>query len=244
MNTELFNEILAQLDDQASWAKRGVPSFGTGFYYVDARLSIFGNGVLWGILIEVIEVNPQSIGHYRGQNDVYRLGNNLIRPLGAKDNHSYPVSGDSDEGPVFGMYKYFDGDHLNPDIQTMKLGGHIVPVPHDPEIYGHKGIKLVDPQRIYPEDLLRALTPEYREYFFLNEYELQKEFKDPIPLLMRLDEWRHPLVLDDNVLEKPSQCETFQLIAKLIATCDPAEYKPTEKPNTHWSNWLIADQYL
>ncbi|RXK58047.1 hypothetical protein ESA94_18715 [Lacibacter luteus] len=36
---------------------------------------------------------------------------------------------------------------------------------------------------------------------------------------------------------RPSSYETWQLIAKVIATGDTTLYKPTLKPNTHWTNW-------
>lgn len=36
---------------------------------------------------------------------------------------------------------------------------------------------------------------------------------------------------------RPSSYETWQLIARVIATGDTTLYKPTLKPNTHWKNW-------
>lgn len=36
---------------------------------------------------------------------------------------------------------------------------------------------------------------------------------------------------------RPSAYETWQMIAKVITTGDVSFYKPTLKPNTHWSNW-------
>lgn len=36
---------------------------------------------------------------------------------------------------------------------------------------------------------------------------------------------------------RPSSYETWQLIAKVIVTNDPKQYKPTLEPNTHWKNW-------
>ncbi|HRX93045.1 MAG TPA: hypothetical protein P5158_02960 [Chitinophagaceae bacterium] len=36
---------------------------------------------------------------------------------------------------------------------------------------------------------------------------------------------------------RPSSYETWQLIAKVISTGDISYYKPTLKPNSHWSNW-------
>ncbi len=36
---------------------------------------------------------------------------------------------------------------------------------------------------------------------------------------------------------RPSTYETWHLIAKVIATNDPKQYKPTLESNTHWINW-------
>ncbi|GAB3848261.1 hypothetical protein GCM10028822_10860 [Hymenobacter terrigena] len=36
---------------------------------------------------------------------------------------------------------------------------------------------------------------------------------------------------------RPSSYETWQQIAKVLATGDPRYYRPTLEPNTHWSNW-------
>lgn len=36
---------------------------------------------------------------------------------------------------------------------------------------------------------------------------------------------------------RPSSEETWQQLAKLIATKDPKQYHPTLAPNTHWTNW-------
>lgn len=47
------------------------------------------------------------------------------------------------------------------------------------------------------------------------------------------DDWNRE-IWENN---RPSSYETWQLIAKVIVTNDPKQYKPTLEPNTHWSNW-------
>ena len=37
---------------------------------------------------------------------------------------------------------------------------------------------------------------------------------------------------------RPSDYETWHLIAKVIVTNDPKLYKPALGPNTHWAKWL------
>ncbi len=255
MEKKEYKKILEQLDKLAT--EYGFPAFGAGAYYVDSRISVFADKEYWGILIEVIDVSG-DINHYANHNAVYRFGNYLIRPLEAEETRFFFLTSDGDDGPVFDGY-------LNPNVKTMRLRGHLVNIPRDPRIYESKGIRLVyeneynpeaalhalengrmivNKDKIWPNVLLRAMTPEYREYFFLSDDAKQTEFLYPIPKILQLEEWRHPLYDESNILEPPSKCETFQLIAKVIATCDPGYYKPTEEPNTHWSNWLIADIYI
>jgi hypothetical protein len=257
MDIKRYKEVLNQIDSMATHPD--FPAFGSGFCYIDSRMSIYADERYWGILIETVEVNINSIGHSRNLLDINRYGNNMCGTLGFKEDQIYILTSDGDDGPLF-----VDFD-LNPNVKTMRLRGHLVPIPRDPLIYKSKGMQLIDKNdydpkesfraledgrmigikdEIWPEVLLRAMTPEYREYFFLSEEEKQAEFLQPIPQILQLEEWRHPILSEEGILEKPSTCETFQLIAKVIATCDPSLYKPTEKPNTHWSNWLIADKCL
>ena len=52
MNSELYKEVLSQLDEQSSFLNTNFPKFGSSFYYVDSRLSVFADEKYWGILIE------------------------------------------------------------------------------------------------------------------------------------------------------------------------------------------------
>lgn len=238
MDQERYQEVLDQLDEQADSINLNFPAFGAAFYYVDSRLSAFANEDYWGILIEVIEVRSADIGHHRNFNTVFRYGNFLCRPVGLKENRFCFLTSDGEDGATFDEKT----EILKPDTKTMKINSHIVPIPHDLNFYHKKGIDLPDKKEIGPRELLRALTPEYRELFFLNEEQLQTEFVHPIPKILQLEQWRHPTYDEENIIELPSTCKAFQMIAKVIATCDPGYYKPTEEPNTHWKNWLIADE--
>ena len=42
---------------------------------------------------------------------------------------------------------------------------------------------------------------------------------------------------------RPSSYETWQLIAKVIVTKDPSQYKPTLQANTHWLNWQESGSF-
>lgn len=261
MNAERYKEVLLQLDEQSTLVQMNIPLFGAGLYFIDARMSIFANKARWAILIEVVQVSTGGIHHFCNINHVYRFGNFLSRPIGLNENCYFVLTDDGDDEPLFNSHNF-----INLRAKTMELRGHLLTIPRDPKIYDSKGIKLVnsneydskaaftalengtmivDKNDISLTALLRVLTPEYRDYFFLPDEAKQAEFLYPIPKILQLEQWYHPPYDEENtLLEIPSKCETFQLIAKVIATCDPSEYKPTKKPNTHWSNWLSADKYL
>jgi hypothetical protein len=54
-------------------------------------------------------------------------------------------------------------------------------------------------------------------------------------LILQLDEWNHPDVVDDA--NRPSNSQTFKQLAQVLMTGEAEEYKPTLSPNTHWKNW-------
>jgi hypothetical protein len=97
------------------------------------------------------------------------------------------------------------------------------------------GFDLGRPPRILGYELLRLTAPKCRRLFFATEAEIAGRIGGSMPLLLRLNEWRHP-----EVNEELYECESFQMIADVVARNDPSLYRPTERPNTHWSNWPMA----
>ncbi len=85
-------------------------------------------------------------------------------------------------------------------------------------------------------DALRRLAPAHRELLLAGDDELRGRIPADIPEVLRLDEWHQP-VFDDLL---PSETETYQLVAEVLATGDPTRYRPTLPPNTHWSHWPDA----
>lgn len=218
-NFELFNENL-------------FPWLGYGFVYIDSRMKVFGTGKDWAVTIEVIVVNTHMPDLEACANSFYAWDTKSYIQLKKPD--FFPIAFDGDDGPVFSDFELIKG------AKTIKIRNHIVPIPQNDEIYANKRIDLIGGD-ITQYELLRALTPEYRDFFFLSDEEIYKKLNMDIPKLLQLEEWRHPVVYEDTTLESPAECEVFKLIAKVIETQDPTFYKPTEKPNTHWSNWILND---
>lgn len=85
----------------------------------------------------------------------------------------------------------------------------------------------------YFAEVVRELVPEHRDLLLADESELRALIPPDLPEILRLEAWHHP----DVLVERPSREEVFQLLAKVLDTGNPHEYRPTQAPNTHWSNW-------
>lgn len=77
--------------------------------------------------------------------------------------------------------------------------------------------------------------------------EKRKHLPNGVPELMTIDQSHHRRWYCSHSPDHgghrgdaPSSYETYRLIAEVLATRDPSRYKPTLKPNTHWSNWPEA----
>jgi hypothetical protein len=226
-------EILSQLDASA----RGFtfPMLDSGYVYLaDARLSAYRDETRWALIIEVVGYNPRAGGHGGVCNCLYCYGNCLRRPPGTADEDFLCVTDDGPDGPTFD--DEVDGD-IREGAGTIRIRDRIVPLDLAPEALTGKGIELEDPPRITGAELLRSLVPEHRGLLLATEEELRGRVPTDLPLILRLDAWRHPDLAGD---ELPSESEAFKLIAEVLVSGNPSEYWPTEEPNTHWKNWPEA----
>jgi len=129
----------------------------------------------------------------------------------------------------------------------IRTGSQIERVENLPDLIDDDGNYLGDvPVRVRGQDLpidaphgeyfteaVRELVPKHRDLLLADETELRALVPQDLPEILRLEAWHHP----DVLVERPSREETFQLLAKVLDTGNPHEYRPTLAPNTHWSNW-------
>lgn len=85
----------------------------------------------------------------------------------------------------------------------------------------------------YFAEVVRELVPDHRDLLLADESELRALIPPDLPEILRLEAWHHP----DVLVERPSRQESFQLIAKVLDSGNAHDYRPTQAPNTHWSNW-------
>ncbi|MDP9173315.1 MAG: hypothetical protein M3O30_05555 [Planctomycetota bacterium] len=231
----LNTEIIQQLNE-CNVHSTGFPRLWGFYFLVDVRLSAYRNDLSWALGIEMLIFNNYGQeGHLACQTMVFCYGDDLPQSPGI----AYPAlcaTGDGVSGPLFDP-EDITQLLISPNVTDMTLRGKLVPIPTDPTKYTEAGILLKQPPRILGYELLRLIAPSYRRMFFATEAEIVRRIGYEMPLLLRLNEWRHP---DWDKGETPADSESFQMIADVIAHNDPSLYQPTEQPNTHWSNWPMA----
>jgi hypothetical protein len=82
--------------------------------------------------------------------------------------------------------------------------------------------------------LVRGLVPEHRDLLLAIEDERRLGVPADLTRVLQINEWDHPRLMEG---ELPRSSEAFKQIAKVLASGDASLYRPTEPPNTHWSNW-------
>lgn len=117
-------------------------------------------------------------------------------------------------------------------------------------------LKYADLFRATDEELYQSLPDSLNKIMVLDEWHHQEyylqlnPFEDPA-FMSRLDMNQEPMKQyaqeerarrnqynqDEWEKNRPGIYETWQQIADVIATGDVSLYRPTLKPNSHWSNW-------
>jgi hypothetical protein len=223
-------EILKQLDTCAEVFT--FPMLDNGYVHLaNTQLRAYRDDARWVIVIEVVGFNYRAGGHDGIDNALYIYGNCLNHPAGTSNNNFLFPTDDSDEGETFDDEASF---YLKPSIHSFLLRGQKYPVCHDREVYTAIGIELEEENTINAFEFLRFLIHETPDSFWATEAEIRVRIPSDIPEILTLKEWHHPDLVNEEI---PSKNETFKQLAKVLETGDVKFYKPTKKPNTHWSNW-------
>ncbi len=217
------------------------PMMDNGYVYLAAtRLSLFRSSSDWALTIEVFGFSPR---HGLPDIHIYTFGSRLRNrpsPSNYISQEAYdlhlannphnesrfvcPV----DEG------EWLDGDELAADAKTIRLRGQVLSLPERAE-FAATGVELESGQRVQVFELCRYLACEHRRAVLATAEELRGNVPDDLEMILQLNEWNHPDVVDENC--RPSGSETFQLLARALVTGDTSVYWPTLPPNTHWKHW-------
>jgi hypothetical protein len=199
--------ILAQLDEAA--AGFGFPDLGHPYYYaIDARLHGYADDGRWAMVVETVGYNPRG----RDVLDVlHTFGNCLTSGKPGFEEEDF-------------RHRIDNFEEVEDDPETWS-GSDVVVRGHRLHVDGRPGEDLWE--------VFRRLVPDHRGLLLADEAELRRRIPHDIPEILRLDAWHQPDVYET----KPSESEAYRLVAEALSTRDPGRYRPTEEPNTHWSNW-------
>lgn len=126
-----------------------------------------------------------------------------------------------------------DPELVSEDAMEVKLRGNVFELP-PAALYAKHGIEISEPPRIQVFELCRFLGAVRRPQVLGLPKERRVSVFPELKEILVLAQWNHPDVAED---ERPSGNRTFQQLARVLETGDVSLYRPTEKPNTHWSHW-------
>jgi hypothetical protein len=225
-------EILESLD--ASARVYALPMLDNGYIFpVDLRMHVYRDDAEWLIILQELCVNNMRTSEFDSFcNTVHTFGSRCIPDDNQNTEFLYPLDNCPD-APLFDEFEWFARD----DAHCVMLRGQRIELDLSPGQLKKKGITLFEPPKADPVAIMRSLVPEYRDLLFCTEAELTDYNPTNLPFFLRLDEWYHPNLVEE---EWPSQTETFQMLAQAIVTGNKSLYRPTQEPNTHWKNWPEA----
>lgn len=198
--------ILDELDRATDWPTLEDPSVDVA----TARLHAYRDGDRWALVIEML-CSSTGFGPSSIHTALYSYGNCLKQGL------SYVFS--ADIGPAL--------DNLTGEIRPdgyVLVRGKRTPVDLSFATLERKKIQ-VRYDRPQDFELLLTLLPEERDRLLAAKEELPD-----LPQLLQLEEWNHP-----REFEKPSESETFRLLAQVLATGNAEHWRPVTTPNTEWA---------
>jgi hypothetical protein len=218
------------------------PMLDNGYVYLAAsRLSAFHSATDWALTIEVFGYSPRA-----GTPDVhvYTFASHLVnrdpreRYVSEEAYLRYLKNNPNNESrffyPIEGSWQDDEIDEfVSADASDVVIRGTSVPIPLR-NAFSEYGIALEDPERLQVFELSRYLAATHRDAVLATSAERCTSTPPELSLLLQLEEWRHPDLVNE---ELPSQVEAFRQLAEVLSTGDAARYRPTESPNTHWTNW-------
>ena len=213
-------------------------------YNAGSSLTLFANDEHWAIVFEKSGFSPRS--GYPGI-ELYYFGNCLINldKAGAYNQFTHNVKYIPLIDPET-VCDITEGEgHLNSSVKSIKIHGNLVSVNQNPKDYERLGIMVnnfENPHKLIDyRSLVRYLADTNSESLLAPEYKLRMCLPDNLPRIIRINKWHHKQYLPQfKEGIKPSDYETYRMIADVLVTKNPACWKPTLPPNNDWRNWPEA----
>jgi len=226
------------------------------FHTASTRLTLFADKYRWAL---VFEKSGYSNTGFRGEIEVVYFGNCLIN-LKNDDDASDATSNMKivpliSNAEIERIEKDLSG-LIHPEIRQIRVRDSLLDIEQDKSKYLAKDIG--DPafdnedNLIDIPSLIRYLAEEHPTLFRATDEELRQCLPGNLPMLMHIDHWHHePYYLFDaenaranNIPRvsgiKPSDNETYKMIANILVQNDTTKWVPSSNPNNDWRNWPNA----
>jgi hypothetical protein len=216
-------------------------------YTAGNRIHLFADSTRWAIVFE--KSGYQNRGFY-ADIDLNYIGNCIDYPVDKYQEQNYITNSNSvmliDQNE-FERIENKDGEKMETfemigqHIKEIKVRDKYVAFDNDYKHYEKVGIKIRDydnPKKLIGfEDLVRFLNETNPELISATEKDIRQHIPKDIPKLMTINQFHFVSIYGDRKKNLPSKQETYKLIAKVLLTRDTTNWKPTLKPNNHWTNW-------
>jgi len=234
-------QILAVLDSCCD--NYTFPMLDNGYVYLAAtRLSLYRAPEEWAMVIEVFGYSPRA---WVPDTTIYTFASTISNRYIPEGYGPKEVSNlatfqpKNDLRPVFpiepGAWQDQSDHTVTADSATeLILRGQEQPLPAIGQ-YAQHGIFLEDSRHVQTFELCRFLAEVARNRVLATDDERRKSILPTMAQILQLEEWHHPNVVDSE--ERPSNSDTFQQLAQVLATGSTDFYRPSRQPNTHWRNW-------
>lgn len=228
------SEILLNLDNCHNSPYCFFASLGDPYaYLIDSRINVFRNdNGKWAIAIEHLGDNPRAGGIIL---KIYFFGNCLIN-LDQYNNHIVNTTHrliQVTEGP--------DQARIMVEKERDKFRAT------DDELYRsipRELTKMLVIDEWYHRDFILLYNPGMSDEHIRYTYEFNKKLTGiSLSYEQFAEQLRHQTMMNDEHNRKqwennrPSNYETWQMIAKSIVSGNAIDYAPTMQSNSHWSNW-------
>ena len=236
-----MGQILQILDDCCGTFT--FPMLDNGYVYLAAtRLSLYRSPQDWALAIEIFGFSPRAgtpdvtvhtfASRLRDRDKPGQYAKRAAYDAYLRDNpHNearsfHPVADDEWQDEE-------DPELVSKDAMQVTVRGRAIEIPTLGGLARH-GIELSEPPRLSVFELCRYLAAVDLEGVLATPKERRVSVFPEMKELLVLKQWQHPDVVED---ERPSGSRTFQQLARVLETGDVSLFRPTEKPNTHWSHW-------
>lgn len=214
-----------------------------GYVYLAAtRLTAFCSAADWGLTLEIFGFSPRA-----GLPDthIYTFGSRIVNRQPPEKFVTPAAHANylrlNPYNDIHFVYPLAEGDWLDPEDgecvsagdRTLDIRGTTIALPTLADCR-QLGIEPVESPRLLIFECCRAIAATHRELVLASPEERRLLLPEDLQPILQLEEWHHPNIV---LGERPSDNETFQQLAMVLATGNAGFYRPTLPANTHWVHW-------